>query len=157
MSRTPSAAGDGDGERFDLGRFVAAQDDVWPGVLAELGAGRKRGHWMWFVFPQHVSLGRSATARRYGIASAAEARAYVSHPLLGARLREAARLVVDAPGDDLRAILGTPDDLKFRSSMTLFAAVAPDPAPYRRALERFCGGVPDPLTVAALAADPDAA
>ena len=148
---------------FDLDRFVAAQAPLWPNVRDELAAGRKRSHWMWFVFPQHVALGRSATARRYGLSGLAEARAWLDHPLLGPRLVEATELVLDIEGRDLHAIFGTPDDLKFRSSMTLFAAAegsfvdrsgidsAVSRSWWTRALERFCDGEPDPLTLDALA------
>lgn len=131
----------------DLQRFVAAQDRVWDAVRAELGAGRKTTHWMWFVFPQLAALGRSETARFYGIGSRAEALAYVQHPVLGARLREAVDLVLGVQGRSLHAIFGSPDDLKFRSSMTLFAAVAPHEPRFGDALERCCGGEPDPLTL----------
>jgi uncharacterized protein (DUF1810 family) len=134
----------------DLQRFVDAQDGVWDEVVAELGAGRKASHWMWFVFPQLKSLGRSETARFYGIASRAEALAYWQHPVLGARLRQATGLVLAVRGRDLHTIFGTPDDLKFRSSMTLFATVAPEEPTFREALDRFCAGVPDPLTLDAL-------
>lgn len=148
---------------FDLDRFVAAQAPLWSAVREELAAGRKRSHWMWFVFPQHVTLGRSATARRYGLSGLAEARAWLRHPLLGARLAEATGLVLDVEGGDLHAIFGTPDDLKFRSSMTLFAAAdgafagpvnAGGVAPcsmWTLALDRFCDGRPDPLTLDVLA------
>lgn len=137
-------------DAHDLQRFVDAQDGVWDDVLAELRAGRKTSHWMWFVFPQLKSLGLSETARFYGIGSRDEARAYWQHPVLGERLREATRLVLAVQGRDLRAIFGTPDDLKFRSSMTLFATVAPEEPRFREALDRFCAGVPDPLTLDAL-------
>jgi uncharacterized protein (DUF1810 family) len=135
----------------DLGRFVAAQAPVWAQVRAELAAGLKRSHWMWFVFPQLRGLGRSAMAVRYGIASRAEAKAYLEHPLLGARLVECTSLMLGVDkGSTALAILGAPDDLKFRSSMTLFAAVASDPAPYQAALARFFGGVGDAATLALL-------
>lgn len=134
----------------DLQRFVDAQAGVWDEVVAELGAGRKASHWMWFVFPQLKALGRSETARFYGIASRAEALAYWQHPLLGARLRQATGLVLAVQDRDLRTIFGTPDDLKFRSSMTLFAAVAPEEPAFRAALDGFCAGVPDPLTLDSL-------
>ena len=137
----------------DLERFVAAQAPVWAQVRAELAAGRKRSHWMWFVFPQLRGLGRSAMAERYGIASRAEAAAYLAHPLLGARLHDCTRLTLDAAaGESALAILGAPDDLKFRSSMTLFAAVADAPqSPFAAALERFFDGVGDAATLALLA------
>jgi uncharacterized protein (DUF1810 family) len=131
----------------DLQRFVDAQDGVWDEVVAELSAGRKASHWMWFVFPQLKSLGRSETARFYGIASRDEAFAYWQHPVLGARLRQATALVLAVQGRDLHTIFGTPDDLKFRSSMTLFAVVAPEEPVFRAALARFCAGVADPLTL----------
>jgi uncharacterized protein (DUF1810 family) len=136
----------------DLERFVVAQAPVWTEVRAELASGHKRSHWMWFVFPQLRGLGRSAMAERYGIASRAEAVAYLAHPLLGARLLEATALMVEAEeGRSALAILGSPDDLKFRSSMTLFAAVRTVPtSPFQAALARFFAGVPDPATLALL-------
>lgn len=134
-----------------LQRFVAAQDGVWPSVCAELAAARKTSHWMWFVFPQLRTLGRSETARFYGLASADEARAYWQHPLLGPRLRQVTELVLAAPPQqDLHTIFGSPDDLKFRSCMTLFAAAAPEEPLFQRALGRFCRGAGDPLTLAQL-------
>ena len=132
-----------------LDRFVAAQDGVYPTALAELEAGRKRTHWMWFVFPQIAGLGRSETARFYAIADAAEARAYLAHPVLGARLVEATRTVTAAAGS-ADSILGPVDAIKLRSSMTLFAAVADDPAPFAAALRRFFVDGPDPETLARL-------
>ena len=139
---------------YDLARFVAAQAPVWPQVRAELAGGRKRSHWMWFVFPQLRGLGKSTMAERYGIASRAEAAAYLAHPLLGARLLEATHLMLAADaGESALAILGTPDDLKFRSSMTLFAAVAGSPpSTFAAALARYFGSVGDPATLALLAA-----
>lgn len=132
---------------FDLHRFVSAQDPVMSQVRAELRAGSKRTHWIWFVFPQARALGRSGTARHYGIGSRAEAEAYRDHPVLAGRLRDCVALV-DGHRDrsSLHAIFGSPDDLKFRSSMTLFAAVAaPDDRVFADALARWCGG-PDTLT-----------
>lgn len=129
-----------------LQRFMAAQADVFDRAMAELSVGRKASHWMWFVFPQARALGRSSTARLYGIASLAEARAYLAHPVLGERLGRAAEAATTAPAASLHALLGSPDDLKFRSSMTLFAAVAADPALFDAALARW-GTSPDPLTV----------
>jgi uncharacterized protein (DUF1810 family) len=134
---------------FDLGRFVAAQAGVFDRALEELRAGRKRSHWMWFVFPQLKGLGRSPTARRYGIASLAEATAYIEHPVLGPRLEEAVAVVQAGPAADLYALFGSPDDLKFRSSMTLFAVAAPD-GPYKAALDRWCDGQGDASTLALL-------
>jgi uncharacterized protein (DUF1810 family) len=132
----------------DLRRFVEAQAAVYAQVRAELAAAQKRSHWMWFVFPQLRGLGRSAMAERYGIGSRAEAVAYLDHPLLGARLRECTGLMQAAPADaSALAILGAPDDLKFRSSMTLFDAVAQAPAPFAAALERFFAGGRDAATL----------
>ena len=137
----------------DLMRFVRAQDPVWDAVRAELRAGAKRTHWMWFVFPQLRGLGRSETARRYGIASADEARAYLDHPVLGDRLRGVTLLVLAHPNRSLRSILGSPDDLKFVSSMTLFDAVAEceTSEPFGRALGQWCDGARDAATLRLLA------
>lgn len=121
--------------------------------MAELRAGRKTTHWMWFVFPQHAALGRSPMAVNYGIRSAAEAAAYLDHPLLGPRLAAATRTVLEVPGRTIDAIFGPLDAMKFRSSMTLFASVADTDAdwPFRAAIDRCCGGVSDPRTLALLA------
>ncbi|MFB6155736.1 MAG: DUF1810 domain-containing protein [Haloferacaceae archaeon] len=132
---------------YDLQRFVDAQDPVIADVKAELRAGRKRTHWMWFVFPQLEGLGRSRRAKRYGIASRGEAEAYLAHETLGPRLRECTRIVNDVEDRTAREILGSPDDLKFRSSTTLFAAVADDPDPFETALEKYYDGDPDPNTL----------
>ncbi|MCZ8381034.1 DUF1810 domain-containing protein [Mycobacterium sp. CPCC 205372] len=131
---------------FDLQRFVTAQEPVYDTVLAELRAGRKRTHWIWFVFPQLRGLGRSATADRFGIASLAEARAYLEHPVLGARLRECTRLVQRLEGRSAEDVFGFPDVLKVRSSMTLFARAAADDADFAGVLEKFYDGE-DPATV----------
>ena len=133
-----------------LDRFVTAQDPVHAAMLAELRAGRKRTHWMWFVFPQLAGLGTSLTAVFYALADAAEARAYLAHPVLAPRLDEAIDAVMAAPGS-AETILGPIDAVKLRSSMTLFAAVADDPARFVTVLARFYGGVPDPATLALLA------
>jgi uncharacterized protein (DUF1810 family) len=135
---------------FDLERFVGAQSPVYARVLDELRAGRKRSHWMWFVFPQLRGLGSSPTAVRFGIASADEARAYLSHELLGPRLRECARLVAAVDGRSADEIFGWPDDMKLRSSMTLFAFVAEDNADFVAVLEKFFEGQQDPATVSML-------
>ena len=134
-------------DAHDLRRFVEAQADTHDAALAELRRGRKTGHWMWFVFPQIAGLGQSATARHYAIADAAEARAYLAHPLLGARLVEATQAVVGAPGRSAEQIMGDIDAIKLRSSMTLFAAVADDPSPFEAALARFFAGERDPETI----------
>ena len=136
----------------DLQRFVDAQAPVIDRVLDELRRGRKRSHWMWFVFPQIAGLGFSATSRRYAIRSLAEARAYLAHPLLGPRLLECTRLVVAVEHRTLLEIFGDPDDAKFRSSMTLFAKAASDDAPFVEAVAKYCGGCFDPRTVERLAA-----
>jgi uncharacterized protein (DUF1810 family) len=126
--------------------FVTAQDPVYTQVLAELRAGRKQTHWMWFIFPQLRALGRSATALRYGITDLAEARVYLMHPVLGARLGECAGIVGGISGRTAHEIFGSPDDVKLCSSMTLFAHASEDAAPFRRVLERYYGGVEDAVT-----------
>ena len=131
--------------------FVTAQNLVWPAVVAELSAGQKRTHWMWFVFPQLAALGRSERALRYGLAGLDAAAAYLQHPVLGARLREVTRLVLAVEGRSAHETFGSPDDMKFRSSMTLFAHAAPGEALWREALARYFGGVEDGLTVGLLA------
>ena len=139
-------------EAFDLQRFVQAQDPVIDRVRAELAAGRKQSHWMWFVFPQHRALGRSGTAQHFGIASRAEAQAYLADPVLGPRLRECCELLLATTGRSAHVIFGTPDDLKLRSSMTLFAIVAPGEPLFDQVLERFYEGQPDAATVQLLRA-----
>ena len=134
----------------DLQRFVQAQEPVYAAVTAELSAGRKASHWMWFIFPQIEGLGFSPMAQRYAIRSMAEARAYLAHPVLGPRLGECTTLVNAVEGRTILAILGSPDDMKFRSSMTLFAEASTREAPFRHALERFFAGAPDPRTLARL-------
>lgn len=131
----------------DLSRFVAAQDRVWTNVIAELAAGRKRTHWMWFVFPQIEGLGHSAMAERYAIASLDEARAYLTHPVLGPRLADCVDLLLAVEGRSANEVMGSPDDFKLRSSMTLFARAAGDPAPFRAVLDKWYGGAEDPLTL----------
>jgi uncharacterized protein (DUF1810 family) len=130
----------------DLDRFVSAQADVYSQALAELKAGRKRTHWMWFVFPQIAGLGSSPTAQRYAIPSLDAARAYLAHPVLGPRLRESARALLEVEGKSAGDILGYPDDLKLRSSMTLFARAAEDPDVFEAVLDRYYDG-PDPRTL----------
>jgi uncharacterized protein (DUF1810 family) len=136
---------------FDLQRFVEAQDRIYDDVRAELTAGAKASHWMWFVFPQLLDLGRSAMAIKYGIASKEEAQAYWQHGVLGLRLRECAELVLAVKGKTAFQIFGTPDDLKFRSSMTLFAQAVPDEPMFERALAKYFGGRDDPGTMELLA------
>lgn len=135
----------------DLHRFVEAQDSVITNVKRELRTGRKQSHWMWFVFPQLEGLGGSQMAQRYAIASRDEAEAYLAHPVLGPRLRECTELVNDIDGRSANEVFGSPDDLKFRSSMTLFQAVTDDPDPFRTALEQYYDGEADPKTLELLA------
>lgn len=136
-----------DGAR-DLQRYVDAQNPVYERVRAELRAGRKASHWMWFVFPQLAGLGVSPLAERYAIASLAEARAYLEHPILGERLRECTALVMCLEGRTAGQIFGSPDDLKFRSCMTLFAAAADaGKAAFVSALDKYFGGEPDRRTI----------
>jgi len=132
---------------FDLQRFVDAQDRVYDQVLGELRAGAKRSHWIWFIFPQLAALGSSSTAKRFGIASLAEARAYLAHPVLGARLHECARLVVAIDGRSVHDIFGWPDNLKVRSSMTLFAHATDDNADFLAVLDKFYGAEQDARTL----------
>jgi uncharacterized protein (DUF1810 family) len=132
---------------FDLERFLAAQDGgIHERALTELYAGRKTSHWMWFVFPQFDGLGRSPTAQAYAIHSLDEARAYLEHPLLGARLRECAAALLEAKSDDPAAILGPVDALKLRSSITLFSRAAPEDELFPRVLAKFYAGEPDDAT-----------
>ena len=135
-----------------LQRFVAAQDGVIDQVQDELRAGRKRTHWMWFVFPQLAGLGSSPTAQHFAIRSLDEARAYLAQPVLGPRLRECCEALLAAPTADAHAIFGSPDDLKLRSCLTLFSAAAPDERLFRDVLDRFHGGAPDPRTLRLLGA-----
>lgn len=131
----------------DLQRFVDAQDRVYDNVLDELRAGRKRSHWMWFVFPQIRGLGSSPTAQHYGIASLEEARAYLNHPVLGPRLRECVALVNAVEGRSAEQVFGWPDDLKLRSSVTLFAHATDDNGDFLALLDKYYGGEQDPLTL----------
>ncbi len=135
-----------------LDRFLQAQAPVYTQVVREFSAGRKATHWMWFIFPQMRGLGSTSTAQLYGIESKAEALAYWQHPVLGARLKECAELVLAAPSRlTAHDIFGTPDDLKLRSCMTLFVAVAPEEPVFAAVLQRFYEGEPDPLTLRLLA------
>ena len=131
--------------------FVEAQNPVIEAVLDELRAGRKQTHWMWFIFPQHVGLGRSGMARRFGLGSIEDARAYLADPILGGRIVACTETVLAHRTKSARSIFGTPDDLKFRSCTTLFAIAAPQQPIFQIALDEFFAGKPDPLTVALLA------
>ncbi len=147
---SPASAGQGTGvdDPFDLQRFVAAQDagGTYGTALRELRQGRKTSHWMWFVFPQLAGLGRSETARSFALHGPDEARAYLAHPVLGPRLRECARALTELAADDPVAVLGSTDAQKLRSSMTLFAVVAPDEPVFREVLDRWFDGRSDPRT-----------
>ncbi|MDO9352638.1 MAG: DUF1810 domain-containing protein [Solirubrobacteraceae bacterium] len=138
-------------DAHDLQRFVEAQGagGTYEQALTELRVGRKQSHWMWFVFPQVAGLGRSAMAQRYAIASLDEARAYLAHPVLGPRLQESTAALLEADGS-AEAILGSTDAMKLRSSMTLFAAAAPDQPLFTDALDRFFGGEADAATTSQL-------
>lgn len=131
----------------DLQRFVVAQDPVIDQVRRELREGAKRTHWMWFVFPQLRGLGSSGMAQRYAIASLDEARGYLDHPVLGERLVDCTRIVNQVEHRTLGQIFGSPDDAKFRSSMTLFAKATTSGGVFEQALDQYCGGVPDARTI----------
>ena len=137
-------------QSYDLDRFVEAQNVVYPRVISELAAGAKRTHWMWFVFPQIAGLGFSVMAQRYAIGSRAEAVAYLAHPILGARLIECTRLVLDVTGKSIHSILGSPDDVKFCSSMTLFDAVSNETI-FMTAIKKYYSGKKDTATTTILA------
>ena len=132
---------------YNLERFVSAQHSIYAEVVSELRAGMKTSHWMWFVFPQIRGLGRSPVSLEYAISSREEAAAYLQHPVLGPRLKECTRLVLDVEGRSAQDIFGSPDDMKFRSSMTLFAQVSPDNGIFARAPQQYFGGEPDQLTL----------
>ena len=134
-------------EKKDLNRFVRAQERSFAAALAELEAGRKRTHWMWFVFPQIEGLGRSDTARYYAIENAEEAKAFLAHPYLGGNLRRACRALLGLETNDPLAVMGWPDDLKLCSSMTLFEAAAPEEEIFARVLEKYYGGRRDEATL----------
>ena len=137
---------------FELQRFVDTQDagGAYDGAVRELGNGRKRSHWMWFVFPQITGLGRSATAQHFAISGLAEARAYLAHPVLGPRLVECARILTELPGTDAVAVFGPVDAQKLQSSMTLFTRAAPDEQIFHRVLEQYFAGKSDDGTTSRL-------
>jgi len=134
-------------DHFNLERFVEAQQNVYAGVCSELRAGRKRSCWMWFIFPQIRGLGASYTSQFYGISGLDEAEAFLDHPILGHRLRECTALANARPSSSARQVFGCPDDLKFRSSMTLFAHAASDTTIFLQALEKYFDSAFDPLTL----------
>jgi uncharacterized protein (DUF1810 family) len=135
---------------YGLARFVEAQSGCYARVLQELAAGEKSSHWMWFIFPQLQGLGTSPMARRYAVADVAQARAYLEHPMLGARLRECTLRLLAVEGRTAHAIFGSPDDLKLRSCLTLFARAAPGEALFGAALAKYFGAAGDPLTLSLL-------
>jgi len=135
------------GDPYNLQRFIEAQDPGYRKIIIELKTGQKYGHWMWYIFPQIEGLGESAMSRRYAIASRAEAEAYLEHPLLGLRLRECTQLVLNVEGHSIGHIFHYPDDLKFRSCMTLFEDASRDGDVFRDALLKYFGGIPDQLTL----------
>jgi uncharacterized protein (DUF1810 family) len=137
-------------DAFNLQRFLDAQAPVYERARRELKAGRKESHWMWFIFPQIAGLGQSPMSIRFAIASLDVAKAYLAHSVLGARLRECARLTLDVEAKTARDIFGSIDEMKFRSSMTLFARAAPDDEAFQRCLDKYFSGVPDPATLARL-------
>ncbi len=134
-------------DQYNLSRFVAAQDPVHAEVVAQLRAGRKASHWMWFIFPQVAGLGHSPMAQHYAIASLDEARAYLAHPVLGPRLLECTRILLGLAGSSAADVLGTVDAMKLRSSMTLFMTAAPDEPAFGEVLDRYYNGAPDEPTL----------
>ncbi|SOC35829.1 uncharacterized protein SAMN05892877_102165 [Rhizobium subbaraonis] len=143
-----------DNATYELGRFHQAQAETYSQALGELKRGRKETHWMWFVFPQFEGLGLSAMSQRYAIRSRSEARAYLADPILGGRLRECVAALLAVPDKPAHAIMGSPDDRKLQSCLTLFAAVGDDPALFEQALSRFYEGVPDHETLKLLSRHP---
>ena len=137
-------------DAFNLQRFIQAQDPVFDKVMEELRVGEKRRHWMWFIFPQVAGLGGSEMSRYFAIQSSEEALAYLNHALLGRRLRTCTRLVLDVKERSASDIFGHPDDMKFRSCMTLFAQIAPDPTLFKQALTHYFHGIPDDWTLSLL-------
>jgi uncharacterized protein (DUF1810 family) len=134
-------------DTFALERFIQAQDPIYAQVVSELRRGRKRGHWIWYIFPQLRGLGMSPTSQHFGISGLEEARAYLAHPLLGERLAECVEMILSHQGVSAESILGRLDALKFRSCLTLFAAAEPSQTVFAEALERFFGGTRDPLSL----------
>jgi uncharacterized protein (DUF1810 family) len=139
---------------FDLNRFVSAQEGVFEVALAELRRGQKRTHWMWFIFPQHAGLGFSSTSRKYAIKSLDEARAYLAHPVLGQRLLDCCKALLSVQGRSAAEIMGYPDDLKLRSSMTLFALAGGSHSEFRQVIDRYFDGQMDPPTLELLHVKP---
>ena len=143
------------GDPHDLGRFVRAQEGDYERALAEIRAGEKRSHWMWYIFPQYEGLGFSETSRHYAIKSVAEARAYLAHPVLGPRLTECAEAALGVEGRSAREVFGSPDDMKLRSCGTLFAHVSPAGSVFERLLSKYFDGEPDDRTLRLIGAAPE--
>ncbi len=144
----------GSSDLYDLGRFEQAQADDYERAFSEIASGRKRTHWMWYIFPQIDGLAFSSTSRRYAIKSVNEARAYLAHPILGPRLQECAEAVVRLEGRSAREIFGSPDDLKLRSCATLFACVSPPDSVFERLLKKYYQGRRDDRTLQLLGISP---
>jgi uncharacterized protein (DUF1810 family) len=142
---------------YHLGRFVTAQQDDFEQALAEVRSGRKRSHWMWYIFPQLDGLGFSSTAKHYAIKSIDEAKAYLDHPILGPRLLECVEAALGVEGQSATEIFGSPDDMKLRSCATLFSRVSPPGSVFGRLLDKYYGGEPDPKTLRLLGIDPTSA
>jgi uncharacterized protein (DUF1810 family) len=153
MSMSAEADVPSSDDPYDLSRFVQAQQDDFEQALAEITRGKKRTHWMWYIFPQLDGLGVSSTAKHYAIKSLAEARAYLEHPVLGPRLRQCAEAVLAVEGRSATDIFGSPDDLKLRSCATLFACVSPPGSVFDRLLDKYYGGERDPKTLRLLGID----
>jgi uncharacterized protein (DUF1810 family) len=141
------SARDGSADPFGLLRFLRAQDEDYEQALSEIRSGRKRSHWMWYIFPQLAGLGRTSTAQHFGLRNLDEARAYLAHPVLGPRLVQVAEAALAVEGRSARAIFGSPDDLKLRSCATLFAAVSPPASVFRQLLAKYYDGLPDQRTI----------
>ena len=136
-----------DSDPHQLMRFIEAQEESYDRALAEIRSGRKRSHWMWYIFPQYEGLGFSATSRRYAIKNLAEAEAYLAHPVLGPRLRECVDALLQLEGRTASEIFGSPDDMKLRSCATLFAGVSPENSPFDQLLQQYFEGLPDTETL----------
>jgi uncharacterized protein (DUF1810 family) len=135
------------GDAYNLGRFIEAQQDDYDAALGEIRAGRKRTHWMWYIFPQFDGLGWSPTSKRYAVKSVSEAKAYLAHPVLGPRLTECAEAALGVDGRSALEVFGSPDDMKLRSCATLFASVSPDGSVFHRVIDKYFNGRPDDRTL----------
>ena len=147
MNPTSSGTSKDQGDRFNLARFVSAQENSYDTALSEVAQGRKRSHWMWYIFPQHRGLGRSSTAQYYGITGVEEARAYLAHQVLGPRLIAVCEAALAVEDRSATEIFGKPDDMKLRSCATLFAHVSSPDSIFHKILDKYFDGKPDPLTI----------